>query len=203
MAKYLPRIGAMVAVSVLAPQLYAADADGRFAIRGAGLLNCQNFIEERAKESPAYIMIGGWIDGYITGINQHLGDTYDITSFESSELIAQVLQNHCEDNPDDRLFTVLNSLFTKVEEDRIRSAGAPVIVEVGERSTRLYRPTVVRIQAALAELGLYTDEPTGFYDTASAEAMREYQASLNFEPTGFPDQATLWHLLWGAGESVR
>lgn len=181
--------------TVLAASATAAAPDGRHAIRGAGLLNCSNFVEERERESPAYLMIGGWIDGYITGINQYRADTYDITSYESTELIARIIENHCKKNPDDRLFTVLNSLFTRNAEDRIRESMAPVTVTVGDRTTHLYRPTIRRIQNELRQRRLYSEDADGMYDAGVTEAMAEFQKELDFEPTGFPDQATLWFLL--------
>ena len=181
--------------TILAPPASAAGPDGRHAIRGAGLLNCSNFVEEREKESPAYLMIGGWIDGYVTGINQFRDNTYDITSYESTELIARIIENHCKKNPDDRLFTVLNSLFTRNAADRIQESIVPTIVKVGDRTTHLYEPTIRRIQNELRKRRLYSDDADGMYDDGVAAAMAEFQKEIDFEPTGFPDQATLWFLL--------
>ena len=82
----------------------SATVDGAFAVRGAGVVDCKTFLAEREKRSRAYLMMGGWIDGYLTGVNQYAQDTYDATSFESTELFAQIIADHCKTHPNDRLF---------------------------------------------------------------------------------------------------
>lgn len=183
-------LGALMAL----PAMASGDQD-RFAIRGAGLLNCANFVEEKQAESPAYLMIGGWIDGYITGLNQYAEDTYDITSYESTELIARLIANHCESNPDDRLFTVVNSLMKRIQDDRIRDPEVPVVVEVGERRTYIYPPTLRRIQRALRERDYYEGPIDGSFGPAVAAGMKKFQEEIGFDPSGYPDQASIWFLL--------
>ena len=95
----------------------AADITDRFSIRGAGLLTCDIYVSERAERSEAYLMIGGWLDGYITGVNQYAPDTYDVTSFESTELLSIIIDNHCQQNPEDRLFSVVNSILAELHDD--------------------------------------------------------------------------------------
>jgi hypothetical protein len=178
-----------------------ADPGERFAIRGAGLLQCSNFVEERDKESPAYMMIGGWIDGYITAINQYREDTYDITSYEGTELIARLVDNHCRKNPDDRLFTVINALMERIDEHRVRESVESVTVRAGQQSTQLYKSTVLRIQHALEARGQYVGPTHGRFTPAVKEALAGFQREIGFEPNGFPDQATLWFLLGASGDA--
>ena len=62
----MPRYSNIVFLFLLftASPANAADEQGRYAIHGAGLLKCRVFVEEKSKQSPAYMMIGGWMDGY-------------------------------------------------------------------------------------------------------------------------------------------
>jgi len=173
----------------------AADGAGRFSIRGAGLLTCDIYVKERAKKSSAYAMIGGWLDGYITGLNQFSSETYDVTSFESTELLAYILETHCRDNPVDRLFPVVNTIFAKLNEDRLRTGSPIVAVRVGEREVPLYREVVRRMQEELKRRGHYRGEPTGEFETATEKAVAAFQRAQKLTPTGFPDQTTLWRLL--------
>lgn len=177
--------------------VHAADDDGRFSIRGAGLLNCETYVKEREARSKAYYMIGGWLDGYITGRNQFSPDTYDVTSFESTELLALILAEHCNKNPGDRLFSVVHSIFTKYEEDRVREGSPFVTVEVNERKTSLYRETMRRAQRVLKERKHYYGEIDGEFGPMMQLAIERFQREQEMNPTGFPDQSTLWRLFRG------
>lgn len=71
------------------------------------------------------------------------------------------------------------------------------------KATRRYtqvriQPDRVReIQEALAKAGVYHGEPSGRWDTATSDAMREYQKQNGFSPTGLPEAKPL--LLLGLG----
>lgn len=176
--------------------LLAATDSGKYAIRGAGLVDCQTYLDEQQKQSKAYLMIGGWLDGYITGVNQYANDTYDATSFESTELFAELIENHCKKNPKDRLFPVVNSIINQRWESRVTKESPLVGIELGERNVRIYRETLERIQTRLAEKGYYELPATGQFDVNTIKAIAAFQETLDgYEATGFPDQATLWALL--------
>jgi len=173
----------------------AADIEGAFSIRGAGLLTCDIYTEQRAAQSNAYLMIGGWLDGYITARNQFSEDTYDVTSYESTELLAAIIDNHCQNNPDDRLFSVVNSMLIKLNDERIRERSAFVTAEIDSREARLYRETVRRLQQQLEQKGFYEGDIDGLLSSSTISAIRAYQSDQRLEVTGFPDQTTLWRLL--------
>ncbi|WP_405224900.1 peptidoglycan-binding domain-containing protein [Lentisalinibacter sediminis] len=176
---------------------FAGDGEARHAVRGAGVVDCASFLAEKGAASDAYVMMGGWIDGYITAYNQLSESTYDITTFQSTELLVRVIEGHCEDNPEHRLFTVVSSIAEQLREQRLREASPILNVRVDGKATRLYRETVARMQARLGEEGHYDGKASGNYDAATLEAVQSYQASIGYEPTGFPDQATLWKLFAG------
>ena len=173
---------------------FAADKRGDFAIKGAGFLPCIVYVTEREKESNVYYMIGGWLEGFLTAHNKYADDTYDITSFESLELLLSVIDNHCKSNPNDRLYTVVNSLVIKLNPDRLRQNSEKVQIGEGERKSFLHRETIRRIQTELTELGLYKGEIDGRFTDATRSAIIAFQSDLDFETTGFPDQTTLWRL---------
>lgn len=174
---------------------HAADEDGRYSVRGAGLLSCETFSAERAAQSSAYQMIGGWLDGYITALNANRPETYDIASFESTEVLARILDRHCQSHPKQRLFSVVNAVTSQLHAQRISTASPRQRVVIGDYSTELYNETVTRMQLALVEQGLMLlAAVTGQFDKPTAIALAGYQRKIEFEPTGFPDQATLWVL---------
>lgn len=189
----LSRCGlALLGIVLLVPA--AAAEKPSFSVRGAGLLDCAAFTDVRAHNEEAYAMVGGWIDGYLTAVNRYESDTYDITSFESTELIVKILANHCADNPEHRLFPVLSSVVERLRDSRIRAPAAIVGVRQGAQQATLYQPTLVRVQERLIDSGYLSGGASGEFDDATRQALMAYQQSLAYNPTGFPDQGTLWHL---------
>jgi len=174
---------------------FAADDKGQYALRGAGLLTCAIYEKEREAKSEAYLMTAGWIDGYLTGANQYAPKTYDLLSFETTELLTAILAKHCKNNPKDRVFAVLESLLSKLHQDRLQSFSKKVEVTVGNRKIAHYVEVLKRVQKALASKGLYKGKISGDYDQATIAAMKDFQGSVKLKPTGFPDQLTLWRLL--------
>ena len=185
----------ILALSTVSPALWAADDQGDFSIRGAGLVDCKAYVKERAEKSPAYLMMGGWIDGYLTATNQYRQQTYDIAPYQTTELLTRIIDNHCQQNPDDRLFSVVNTIVAKLLPNRIIEGQKRVQISVGDRTTTLYPDTIRKLQSRLIEAGLMKGSTTGEYDPATKAAVQAYQESIDFTPTGFPDQATLWRLL--------
>lgn len=184
----------LCALLINAQAALAADASGNFAMKGAGFLPCKVYVAEREKKSRVYYMIGGWVEGFLSAHNKYSFDTYDVLSFESLELVLSVMQNHCQSNPADRLYAVLNSIVLKITPDRLEKESPRVEFKVGDRTGVLYRETIRRMQAELTRLGLYKDEVDGRFTDATSAALIAFQSDLEFETSGFPDQATLWRL---------
>ncbi|MGH8146307.1 MAG: peptidoglycan-binding domain-containing protein [Rhodanobacteraceae bacterium] len=172
----------------------AADQKGQYGIRGAGLVTCQIYNQQRKARSRAYDVIGGWIDGYITGINQYAGDTYDTAPFETTELYAALVSEYCKKHPKTPIFTVLNSLVKYHWKDRLRASSPKVEVVVGKQKAKMYTEVIRQIQQRLSQRGFYHGKVTDSYGPAVQKAMGAFQSSLHFKPTGFPDEASLWQL---------
>jgi len=139
-------------------------------------------------------MLGSWVDGYITGINQQTPGVYNVTSFESNELIAALVNEHCSKNPQDSMFAVVKLLIDKMAANKLTEPSNKVNVELGERNVSLYVETLKRIQEKLTALTFYKGEVNGEYNEALQQAIGRYQTSIELNPTGFPDQLTLWRL---------
>jgi len=174
---------------------YSADDKGQFAVRGVGLINCALFNHERATQDKIYLMTSAWVDGYVSGINQYSTNTYDLLSFESSELLMSILSEHCKKNPQDPVFGVVRKLFEKIKHDSLLSLSRKISIEKGERKVLLYVEFIKRVQQKLTKLKLYNDDINGIYSKSTEEAIKAFQLSIDFNPTGFPDQLTLWKLI--------
>ena len=186
---------AFLATLFASPFTYSADAQGQFSIRGVGLITCTIFVQERLAQEEVYLVTAAWLDGYITGLNQATDNTYDVLSFESSELLMSIIDRHCRENPNDTVFAVLNSLFRKIHEDRVPTLSRKLAIEMGENKVLLYTEVIKRVQSALVKRGFYSGKSDGAFSNATSEGVKRFQESENLEPTGFPDQLTLWRLL--------
>ena len=134
------------------------------------------------------------MDGYITGVNQHADDTYDTASYESTELLAALISEHCKKHPETPVFAVLKSLVGEFAKNRLRAPSRKVEIVIGDRRALLYEEVVKRVQEKLAEGGYYDGDINSVYGPRIQEAMQAFQESIEFQPTGFPDQLTLWRL---------
>ena len=124
-ARLIAGVCCAVALLPAAPSARAADDRGQYAVRGAGLISCGLYVQQRAAKSDVYLMVAAWIDGYVTGINQHAADTYDLLPFEGAELLMTILDKHCKTHPKDPVFGVMNSLFKQLwpeQADRLKQA---------------------------------------------------------------------------------
>lgn len=174
---------------------HAADEQGKFAMKGAGLASCNVFTQERALGSQAYYLIGGWVEGYVSAHNKLLPKTFDITPFESLELLLKIVNLHCEAHPEDLLHGVVDGMIAKLASQKLIQDGPKIKIEDGERNVYLYRDTINEMQQKLSDLKLYKGPVDGVFSDATQAALIAYQSDIRFAATGFPDQATLWRLL--------
>ena len=192
--KYLLITICMMAFSA---QLSAADNQGQFALRGAGLIPCALLVQERKASSEVYLIAASWVDGYISGVNQYAPGTYDALSFETTELIMSIVDKHCKNNPRDPVFGVINTLIKKLHTDRLVEKAEKTEWVAGERKVSLYTEVVKRAQQVLHNKGFYKDKIDGRQNKSMVEGLKQYQRSIELNATGFPDQLTLWRLLRG------
>ena len=59
----------------------------------------------------------------------------------------------------------------------------------------MYAEVLQRVQARLSALGLYQGEREPQFGEKTREALTAFQRNSDLQPTGLPDQATLWRLL--------
>ena len=188
------RLAALASLSVLLTQGWAGDNEGRYAVKGVGLMSCQTFadgLENQSSEARDALM---WLAGYLTAINASSGETFDIVSWQSEGMIAQALSAACGNQPDQPLAQAVAAMVETMRPDRVSSEDILVEIRVGEQSRMLYQSVLRRIQDALSE----TDEavePTGTFDDVTEASLRSFQARAGLAVTGFPDSMTVYNLL--------
>lgn len=183
-------------ILLISPLSWSATAGGQYGVRGAALVPCSVFEQERRAQSELYRMLSSWIDGYISGVNQQAHGVFDVSSFESTELLSALLNEHCSKNPHNTLFSVVTLLVDKIAANQLPEYSEKITVTQGKRKVMLYRETLRRMQAKLSSSGLYKGEEDGIYSPQLKKSIMAYQKSINFNPSGFPDQLTLWRLFY-------
>lgn len=186
----------LILIAASGQSALAADRQGEFAVKGFGFATCKQYTTELDANSKAYFMFGGWIEGYFTAMNQHVADTYDITPWETTELLARLIENHCRRNPEHRFFAVLNSLGLRLKADRLRTKSEAIETEAGEHKAVVYREVMRRVQKTLKQRGFYRSVVDGLYGPNTRTAIEAFQKEQgDLQVTGVPDQVTLLRLL--------
>jgi hypothetical protein len=183
--------------------VHAATDQGRFAIEGAGLATCKAFTDARSQRSPddknaaavdSYARFIGWVEGYLTGVNRYLGDTFDIAPWQTAELYGVIIGEHCDKNPNDRLFEVVQKMVVTLTNDRMKTPSDMVNLKFKDRGVSLYTEVIRRAQDELKKQGLYRGEVNGQWDEDTQKGVAFYQAAVGLQDTGLPDPLTLWLL---------
>ena len=171
-----------------------ASKSGKFAVRDAGRETCERFVAARSERAEVYGPFRGWIAGYITAYNSMAEDTLDIAPWQTTGLLAGLLDNHCKKNPQLSFARAVNNLIDSLKPTRLRRASENVEATSGDRSITVYRAIMRRAQQHLAERGYYEGAIDGLYGKGSRDAFEAFQSDKGIAVTGLPDQKTLYHL---------
>jgi hypothetical protein len=179
----------------LTASVNAADEQGRFMVKGGGRIGCEHFLKALETKGTEFISLAGWIEGFITYANQQEKDTFDLTPWQSTELLMSAVANHCRQNPEKSFHQSAYQVLQSIKSGRLTSKSEPVSATVADQSVVLYADIIRRLQQRLKLRGLLTGDPTGIYDKETIDAVREFQRAKKLPETGLPDQMTLAHLL--------
>ncbi len=173
-----------------------ASVDGVFRLRGAGAWTCAQYLEVVKKQDErGMYLAGGWIDGYVTALNDEVDGVFGMLPWQSTELIMELVHNHCERVPDEMFFAAVARLVQVSSATRLKKKGEVVQIPAGEgKSIQLYKDTLAQVQQRLAELGHYKSSVDGAFGPGTSSAISAFQAASKLPETGLPDQITLWTL---------
>lgn len=194
-SQILHRFGAAAAVMcVWSAAAQGADGDGQFAVKGIGIETCTQFTKGYQERSQGAFVFAGWVDGYVTAFNRLQSGTFDAVPWQSTDILLALINNHCQQNPQDRLFNVVQSLLAFYDDQRLPETSPAVEAQVGERKVTVYREVMRRAQSALADQGVYDGKPDGVFGPKTQAAFEAFQEKANLAKTGLPDQQTLFRL---------
>lgn len=181
---------------VLSAGAHAADSGGAYAIDGGGGASCKAFTESRkAGSNRANDLFAGWVDGYVSAANQNRADTFDLTPWQTTELLLVLLGRYCESYPDDRFEIAVNNMLTALNPQRLTARSDKLLVGGEGQGISIYRDVLKRAQASLAKHGFYSGPLDGNYTDETRKAFTAYQEKNALKPSGLPEAETLYRLL--------
>jgi len=192
----LPRrlLGPLVGLlAVTATQ--AADDQGRFMVKGAGVTRCADFTAAVAERGPELYSYAGWIEGYLSGMNRYEDGVFDHVSWHSTDMLMAALARTCEQSPEAGFHAMVNQLAQTLRRTAVTERSELVPIRSDDIGLVLYAETLRRLQAALRQRGFDAVEVTGAFDAPTQAALLDFQRQRGLKPTGVPDQPTLATLL--------
>jgi hypothetical protein len=182
-------------LALLAPgALQAMDAEGNFAIKGAGITSCAQYTQALEAESRELYLFAGWIDGYLSAVNQFQEETFDVAPWQTTELLARLLGEYCQRNPEAQFMLAVTQMLRSMFPARLQTSSEPVEMKSGDNTTFLYKAVLQRVQEALNERG-YEVVADGAFGPQTQQALEAFQRENDVPVSGLPDQQTLMLLL--------
>lgn len=179
---------------ILTPSIgYSSDKNNTYAIEGAGIASCSKFIETANTKDKHYYIYGGWVEGYLTATNQYQEETFDLTPWQSTQLILKIIESICLNNPKAKFHQVLNNLVPELSKQRIDIGGKFIDIN-GKRKYIFQEEVILRMKKALTQKQLFSGDYSTEYNDELINAVIKFQKKINQKATGLPDQTTLFEL---------
>lgn len=187
----------LIALMVVPGIAWPVDADGHYAVRGAGAHSCAVFVEAVESDRAATVVFVNWIDGYLSAHNRHEDDTFDASFLTNSNELAGLLYNLCQVEGGRRVDAALGELLHALAPARVRQQSDPVEIPRENPRVVLRAQTISLAQERLADAGYYEGSIDGVYGPQMASGLRRFQEAEGLPTTGMPDADTLLRLLVG------
>jgi hypothetical protein len=182
----------------------AADANGDFAIRGAGAQSCAALVRAWDERTDDLALYAGWIEGYLTGLNQHLDDTFEIAPWQTAaSLLALVRQACANADAQTGVMAVTARLIRELAPARLKAKSPMVGVAIGDFRTALYADTVEAMRLRLRAEGFEPGPEGAPFGGLDSAALGAFQKARGLEETAAPDQRTLFALFVRAAPSSQ
>jgi len=190
-------LAAVLAAPAGAP-VQAADTSGDFAIRGVGRISCAELsdaVEKKDKQRLSFF--GTWLEGYISAANQFSDNTFDVTPWQTTELLLALLGRACAQHPDQNFMGVVGRLIAEMRPLRLTENSPLLKLQTDKNVQVQYREIVERVRRRLVDLG-YAFAEEGIIGERALEELRAnlraYQQANKLPVSGDLDQHTMLNL---------
>lgn len=183
-------------LALSAGEAIAADSDGNFAIKGAGLQTCGAFVASFEARSTDLGLYGGWIDGFLTGQNQYLDGIFDLAAWETTQVLLGLTHSSCSQlPPETRFIDGFAQVMRVLRPNAIPEQTGASTARLGDSAVALYDIVMIRMKASLVERGYIPgDVESATFTSETAAALKAFQADSGLTESGLPDQQTLYTL---------
>jgi hypothetical protein len=194
-----PTLASLALCGLAAMPLAAADDTGSFAVDGVGARLCKDFTAAVAADDKSLaIAFVGWTDGFHSATNALSPETFDLTTWQTADVMIAKMRSFCTANPDEAYVNGLGQLVQVLRPDRIAAKEDIASAEWDGRTVILYQSGLQKVRDRVTDLGHDLPTPAGGFDASFATALIEVQKAAGLAETGLPDQETLIHLFEGS-----
>lgn len=186
---------AFFSVLVFCGAAVAADDAGNFAIKGGGQQTCGALLKAYETKSTDLGLYAGWVDGYLTGINQFTPQTYDMAAWQSSDTLLAMTQAVCKQLPaEKRVMDAFIEVIRAIQSGRIAKMDTLIALMHEGKGTATYSSVIIQMKARLLDQGFDPGSSDDSFDAVTAKALTEFQKAKGLAQSGLPDQQTLYVL---------
>ncbi|MDO6568654.1 peptidoglycan-binding domain-containing protein [Alteromonas sp. 1_MG-2023] len=184
-----------LSVILLSFSAQAADSEGAFNTKGAAKRSCEAFTSTYAEQGSETYLYGGWLEGYITAFNALQQKTFDVTPWQTTELMLLMLNKHCTDNPEQKFLDATNVMLKAFLPTRLAARSDIIEMTINDSTIYIYQSVLDMTTEALKASGYNVDIAESEFNASYVKAITQYQQAKGIAVTGFPDQQTLVNLL--------
>ena len=186
----------LLALTLQGGTALAADAAGKFALKGAGPQKCSALLSAYEKKSGDLALYAGWIDGYLTGLNQAAPETYDLAAWQGADTLLAMTRAACQQMPPEtRVIDAFTQIVLAIRPGRIAQEEGLIALMHDGKGTAVYGSVLIAAKRRLNALGHAVGTENMTFDKTTAAGFQSYQKAEGIPETGLPDQQTLYHLL--------
>lgn len=194
-ALFFAPLAALFAAVVAPEHAAAADADGKFAIKDAGAQTCGKFAAAWDEGSADIAQYAGWVAGYVTAFNQFNEGAYDLTPWQSTQTLLGMTYSICgQMEAETRFLDAFAALARQIAPMRLQTYSELEGVRRGERAMVVYDAVLGAAKRRLAAEGFEPGPDAAEFDQQASDAFAGFQEARGLEPSGLPDQETLFEL---------
>lgn len=169
-----------------------SDENGKFAVKGIGVLTCNEFLDAKDNKQSSYLQFGGWIEGYISASNKALPSSYDVAPWHTTETIATIVYTACKKAPEANFAGVVDAIVSRLSISPLKKQSQSITLSHGKYSLSLPEAILTQVKQRLIKLNFMNNDAS---EEELKAALANYQKSKGLTVTSLPDQYTLWNLL--------
>lgn len=171
---------------------FAADKSGKFAVKGAGRMECSAYLKAKEQKSTDYLLYAGWVEGFLSSYNQFQKNTYDITPWQTTELLMVLIDEQCKKTPSAKILSVTSGMANALHPIRLKEEDKIVKLTLNGQDTYFYSEIIKQVKQRLKIAKLYDgDTKSDQFGPKEIEAITAFQKATGLTVTRTLDQSTL------------